>query len=258
MNDPVDYCAALARDFDRDRYLIGLCCPDALRRDLWPLWAFNHEIAKTREVVTQETLGLIRLQWWREALAACYEGRDPPKHEILAALRPVIRKHDLPRCAFEALLTAREFDLRGTPPENMGILEDYAAETTAPLNDLALKIIEPCSPPPPEAVRALSIGWALCGLLRAVPSRDKPGFSFLPTDLKEKEGNTERTVREAVARKAASLLEQCRGQSPYLDRSALLAGLYLKRLARLNYNARDPRMKGYPAVFLLKACLGRL
>ena len=36
------------------------------------LYAFNHELARAREAVSEPPLALIRLQWWREVV----EGPD--------------------------------------------------------------------------------------------------------------------------------------------------------------------------------------
>jgi phytoene synthase len=57
--------AELVRRHDRDRYMTALFAPAARREALFALYAFNYEIARVREAVTQPTLGQIRLQWWR-------------------------------------------------------------------------------------------------------------------------------------------------------------------------------------------------
>ena len=49
----------LVQRHDPDRYLLSLFAPARHRAALWALYAFNHEIAKTREVVTETTMGLI-------------------------------------------------------------------------------------------------------------------------------------------------------------------------------------------------------
>src|SRR3982751_5229634 len=107
-------CMDTIRRYDRDRFLLGLTVPVNRRNALWALFAFNHEIAKTREVVSEPTLGLIRLQWWRDALDQLYQG-NTLQHEVLTALTPVIREHDLPRAWFDDLINAREADLGGKP-----------------------------------------------------------------------------------------------------------------------------------------------
>ena len=61
------YCAAQVRAYDHDRYLTALFAAEAGRDALMTLYAFNLEIAKTRETVSEPILGQMRLQWWRES-----------------------------------------------------------------------------------------------------------------------------------------------------------------------------------------------
>ncbi len=61
---------------DRDRYLCALAAPAQLRPDLVTLYAFNAELAGIADKVSETMLGLIRLQWWRDALED--RGGGPP------------------------------------------------------------------------------------------------------------------------------------------------------------------------------------
>ena len=72
--DRLSPVAALVRRHDRDRFQTVLFAPTARREALFALYAFNYEIASVRKRVTVPTLGRIRLEWWRETIAAAYEG----------------------------------------------------------------------------------------------------------------------------------------------------------------------------------------
>src|SRR5690348_12565266 len=100
--------ANLVRRQDRERYLTALFAPAGRREALLALYAFNHEVAKTREVVREPTLGQIRLQWWRDALEEIHDGRSPRRHEVVEPLAQAIRAHALPKAGFERLLVGRE------------------------------------------------------------------------------------------------------------------------------------------------------
>ena len=82
----LSYCAKQIRDFDNDRFLASLFADDAVREDLFALYAFNLEVARTRERVSEPMLGQIRLQWWRELIEAPPSGRALDSHELLPAL----------------------------------------------------------------------------------------------------------------------------------------------------------------------------
>jgi len=69
-------CAAELRRGDRDRFLTALFAPADRREALFALYAFNLELARIRESVSQPMLGLIRLQWWRDGLDAIFRPRS--------------------------------------------------------------------------------------------------------------------------------------------------------------------------------------
>ncbi|HTT79866.1 MAG TPA: squalene/phytoene synthase family protein, partial [Stellaceae bacterium] len=117
---------ALVRRHDRDRYRTALFAPAARREALFALYAFNYEIARVREIVTQPILGQIRLQWWREVIAAACAGTPPRQHEVAQQLSDAIGRFALCRELFERIIDAREADLADRAPADLAALEDYA------------------------------------------------------------------------------------------------------------------------------------
>src|SRR5512132_1000725 len=122
MSSDFAFCADLVRRNDYDRFLSALFAPEPFRGRLFALYAFNYEVAKTADTVSQPLLGQIRLQWWREALDEIYAGRNR-RHEVVGALGQTIKDANLPRAPFDALLEARELDLDTMPLTNMGEME---------------------------------------------------------------------------------------------------------------------------------------
>src|SRR5579872_5539453 len=107
MASPPDL-ADLVRRQDRDRFLSALFVPADRRAAVLALYAFNHEIAKTRDVVSEPLLGRIRLQWWREAIEEVYAGGTVRAHVVMTPLAAAIREHGLAREHFDAMIDARE------------------------------------------------------------------------------------------------------------------------------------------------------
>jgi NADH dehydrogenase [ubiquinone] 1 alpha subcomplex assembly factor 6 len=161
----LSYCGDLVRRHDPDRFLVSLLMPERARPALWALYAFNHEISRTREVVTDTRLGLIRLQWWREALGA---GGNPVIDEL--------RRYDLPRDVLEHLIYAREFDLEDRPPADIGGLLNYIDFTSTPLLSLGGKIAGETG----GNDREIAIAHGLSALLRATPFHVKQSRCLLP------------------------------------------------------------------------------
>lgn len=173
---------ASLRQHDRDRYQTCLFAPAPSRDHLFALYAFNYEVAKTAEVVSEPMLGQIRLQWWRESLEGIYAG-TPRAHDVVEPLARAVAATDLPQEGLEALITAREFDLEGEPPQTLNALESYAAGTSSQLLRLALKVLGVDSAAAETAAHHLGIAWAYLGLLRAVPFHARQKRLYLPVDL---------------------------------------------------------------------------
>jgi len=98
----------IVRRHDPDRFLTALFAPPERREALLTLYAFNHEIARAREVASQPLLALIRLQWWREVV----EGEAKP-HEVATPLAEALAEGRLARPDLLALIAARETEVEG-------------------------------------------------------------------------------------------------------------------------------------------------
>jgi phytoene synthase len=178
--DRLSPVAALVRRHDRDRYQTALFAPATRREALFALYAFNYEIARVRETVTLPTLGQIRLQWWRENIAAAFEGGAIRRQPVVEGLSAVIRELPLTRDHFDRLIDARETDLEYGPPANLAALEDYAEESASRLIYLALEALGVRDAAAGRAGHHIGIAYSLAGLLRAIPVRGRP---VLPSEI---------------------------------------------------------------------------
>lgn len=270
-------CGALVRRHDNDRFLTALFAPGDRREALFALYAFNHEVAKTREVVSETLLGQIRLQWWREAIEQIYAGTVRP-HEVVEPLAAAIARHNLPRAPFDELIDAREADLTGGPPATMQALERYADASSGPLIELALHVLDAADAPARKAARHVGSAWALAGLARAVPFHARAKRRYLPDSAMVESGARETDLFElrptpalaaavaAVAATAREHLRQAEAVRPRPPRAAMpallpmaLAARYLKRLARIDHDvlARSAEIsKPARQMILLRASFG--
>lgn len=269
-------CAELARRHDPDRFLCALFAPPERREALFALYAFNHEVAKVAEVVREPMAGLVRLQWWRDALDAIAAGR-PPAHPVAAALGAAIARHRLPHEPFARLIEGREFDLEREPPADLAALEAYLEATSSDLTGLALRVLDAATPPALEAGRRIGLAWGLTGHLRALPFHASEGRIYLPADRLRAHGVDPETVAgggggEGLRRVAAEVAERARGHlaaarrlRPEVAAEALpallpaaLAERYLKRLRRAGYAPSGADLGRRPALAPLELLLRRL
>jgi 15-cis-phytoene synthase len=137
--DSAGFCAELVRSHDFARYAATLFVPAAVRRGLLALYAFNVEISRVHEQVSQPLPGEMRLQWWTDMLAGAGHGGiegNPVAAELLLA----IRDHRLPVERLSRLIDEHQFDLYNDPMPTMAALEGYINDTSAALFSLAARI----------------------------------------------------------------------------------------------------------------------
>jgi NADH dehydrogenase [ubiquinone] 1 alpha subcomplex assembly factor 6 len=251
--------AALVRRRDRDRYQTALFARSDRRGALLALYAFNYEIARVRETVTQPMLGQIRLQWWREVLDAAYAGTPPRQHPVVIPMTAAIREFGLSRSHFDRLIDAREHDLADASPASLAALEAYAEASSAPLIALALEALGVRAPALAAVARHVGTGYALAGLLRAIPFHARAGRSYIPADIAAHEriepipyaaARTTlglRTAVRTIAESAAQHLHAARAHRTAIPRPAVAALLpaaiarrYLTRLQHADYDPFAP------------------
>lgn len=283
MPEPTDlsYCAGEVRRLDHDRFLTALFAPADRREALFALYAFNIEVSKIREVVSDPMIGAIRLQWWREVIDEIFGRKPVRRHGVAEPLSAAIRSHGLGRENFDRLIDARAFDLDDDPPEDVGGLSGYAEATSSTLVWLALDIlgVTGCETAR-EVGRKTGIAWAIVGLLRAAPAHLRQGRIYIPKDVADRHGVDRRSMLDLkpsaqlagavseLASVAAGQLREARDlRQDFPSRgvpAVLLAALadgYLRRLKRARYNVFDPRLALGPGLntarLAFRASLGR-
>src|SRR5471032_1172974 len=142
-----EHCAALVREFDRDRFLATLFAPAEHRDALFALYAFNVEIARVRELAREPMPGQIRLQWWREMLSGERDG-EAAAHPVAAALRETLSRYGFVASPLLELIDERVFDMYNEPMATVGALELYAIRTQSPIFAMAAGILSAGAAPP--------------------------------------------------------------------------------------------------------------
>ena len=253
--DAARHCLELVRAADKDRFLAGLFAPQDGRRRLYGLYAFNIELARVREAVSEPQLGEIRLEWWLEVIAGIYGG-EVPDHPVARELARAIEFGDLPQSTFTDMIAARRGDLYDDPVPTLGDLEGYLGETGSALIQLAALVLAGRQ----AASAATAAGYAgvafgLTGLLRSLPLHRARGQCYLPGDVLARhaltpahvlagrfDGAMSKVIAE-LADHARTRLGEARGHGGDIPAAALpaflpagLVDLYLKRLLRAGFN----------------------
>jgi len=250
----VDTVRRIARAGDPDRALAALFAPRAARADLFALCAFNVELARIAEQVSEPELGAIRLQWWREALERAAKG-EATGHPVVDALGETLRRRELSRRRIEALIDARSFDVATKIMPDWNALEAYLRDTAGALFALGAECLGACGTSL-EASSQAALAYGLTGLMRALPVHAVSGRVYLPADALYRHGTSpERVLAGTTSEGLLAVLAELRGKAKdalgearchvaQLDPSAQAAFLPLclvePYLAALGKAKRDP------------------
>ena len=194
MSSDFDHARDLVYEADRDRYLTALFAAAEDRPGLLALYAFNAEIARVRDMVSDPLPGEVRLQWWRDYLEGVEHGAASA-NPVAAALAGTIEKYRLPKAPLIAMTEARIFDLYDDPMPSLNDLEGYAGETSSALIQLGSLVLNGGEDPGTASVAGhAGVAYALAGLMRSLPWHAARGQMYLPKDLLERHGVETRTV----------------------------------------------------------------
>lgn len=124
-------CAGIVERGDPDRFLAVMAAPVAARRVLFPIYAFNVEVARAPWVTEEPMIAEMRLQWWRDALEEMASGGTVRRHEVTLPLADVV-DGDGAR-ALDRLVTARRWDVYKDGFEDAEHFKEYLDATAGEL-----------------------------------------------------------------------------------------------------------------------------
>jgi len=182
-----DFCVELVRSHDFARYASTLFVPAAQRRALLAIYAFNVEISRVREQVSQPLPGEMRLRWWTDMLAGAGHGGvegNPVAAELLLA----IRDWRLPAERLSRLIDEHQFDLYNDPMPTMAALEGYIDDTSSALFSIAAVIAGRQSPEIEHLARHAGLAQGIAQVIATLPLDASRRQLFVPLQLLESHG----------------------------------------------------------------------
>src|SRR4051812_20601892 len=182
------HCAELVRSHDFRRYASTLFLPAEQRRGLLAIYAFNVEVSRVREVVSQPLPGEMRLQWWTDMLSGSGHGGiegNPVAAELLLA----IRDFRLPAEPLLRLIEEHQFDLYNDPMPSMAALEGYITDTASALLSLGARIAARPSEAIEHLARHAGLAQGIAQVIAALPLDAARRQLFVPVQLLESHGS---------------------------------------------------------------------
>ncbi len=242
IEDNQAYCMNMVRHDDPERYLTVLFAPADKRRSLFALYAFNQEVAKTRENVSEAMIGEIRLQWWTEAIEQILSGHVR-EHPVVMELGEINNLKELAPLFFD-IIAARKSDLYSDGVADIKALTDYAQNVGGKLCDIAVRICNDKVNVDNNIAVSCGTAWALMGLIRAIPFHDDSETSPLSFGIDRSAEEIGEQIKPLVIEVSnvisESLEEAASGYNKRQDNSPLLLTSiltgYMRALIKADYN----------------------
>jgi 15-cis-phytoene synthase len=223
--DSAAFCADLVRNHDFVRYASTLFVPSDVRRALLALYAFNVEICRVHDHVSQPLPGEIRLQWWTDMLAG--GGHDSAEgNPVAAELLRAVDAFRLPVEPLSRLIEEHQFDLYNDPMPTLAALEGYVTDTSSALLMLAARIVGPPSAAVEHLARHAGLAQGFAEVIAALPRDAARRQLFLPLQILESQGGSADEVfsGKQTPRTRAALVQLAGEARQHLDTAvALLA-----------------------------------
>ncbi len=213
--DPAASIAQVVRAHDRDRYLATLFAPEPARQALMALYAFDADVARVPERVSEPMLGEIRLQWWRDALETLDRG-GVTGNPVADSLGEAMRRCALPKPLLLSLVDARAFDLSGEAMPDGPALKAYLQKTAGTPFAIAGRIIAGgrIDSALERVAAQAGFAWGLTRLLRLLPLHLSRGRLYLPvSQFRDHGADPERLYRGEADETARAALAGLRDEA---------------------------------------------
>jgi 15-cis-phytoene synthase len=197
FNDDLTACAAIVERADPLRFRAAMAAPLAARRVLFPLYAFNIEVARAPWVTQEAMIAEMRLQWWRDVCDEIGQSGAVRRHEVATPLGAVIAPDHAQH--LDTLVGARRWDIYRDAFEDEAHFDAYIDQTAGSLMWVAASSLGTADE---VVVRDAGYGAGVAAWLQAIPQLVEQGRIPLLD-------GTDAGV-SALARKALTRLEKAR------------------------------------------------
>ncbi|KAF9892582.1 hypothetical protein FE257_000984 [Aspergillus nanangensis] len=170
------YCIDLLSKYDRPSYTLTSFIPRHAQPFYLALRALNVSLSLIPDTTSSYTIGLMRLQFWRDAIAKTLAG-SPPKEPVAILLASAIADlHDrtqgrarISKGWLNRMISAREQALTNDPYPNIAAMESYAENTYSTLIYLTLSALPMTSVTADHVASHIGKAAGIAAILRGLP-----------------------------------------------------------------------------------------
>ncbi|MBI4936901.1 MAG: presqualene diphosphate synthase HpnD [Nitrosomonadales bacterium] len=239
---PEEYCQEKAAVSGSSFYYSFLFLPPDKRRAITALYAFCREVDDVVDECSDENLARATLAWWRNEVAAIYEGK--PQHPVTRALATAARQFNLPAEQLQEIIDGMEMDLQQRSYDDFKTLQLYCYRVASVVGLLAAEIFGYNDRRTLKYAHDLGLAFQLTNIIRDVGEDARRGRIYLPLDelqrfgvspddiLNRRETGGFQKLMQFQIERAQYYYQQAFEQLPAADRKAQRAGLVMAAIYR--------------------------
>jgi squalene synthase HpnC len=187
------YCARLTRGHYENFSVASLLLPRRLLPHFHAVYAYCRWADDLADEAGGGERALALLRWWREELLRCYDGE--PRHPVMLALRPTIRRFAIPPRPFLDLLIAFEQDQTVKQYQTYEQLLGYCRNSANPVGHLVLYLCESFDEKRAALADHVCTALQLANFWQDVARDLDIGRIYLPAEDRERFGVSEADLR---------------------------------------------------------------
>ena len=164
------YCAGLLRKYDSPAYTLSHFIQPHARPAYLAIRAFNIEISRIPDIVSNTTIGQMRHQFWKDTINKTFND-NPPEEPVAVLLAAYMRDTGirLNKAWFHKIITAREQTLTRPGFVDISALEIYAESTYSTILYLTLSALPLTSLAADHVASHIGKAAGIAAVLRGVP-----------------------------------------------------------------------------------------
>ncbi|PSN66354.1 hypothetical protein BS50DRAFT_413113 [Corynespora cassiicola Philippines] len=171
-----NYCANLVKTYDGPSHVLQTFIPPSSRDAYLAIRAFNVDVARVADTTSTPTIGMMRMQFWRDTVAKALAGA-PPKEPVAILLAKAAEdlhersrgKAKLSKNWFNRIINTREQHLTNPPYPSLSALESYAENTYSTMLYLTLSALPQASITTDHVASHIGKAMGIAAVLRGIP-----------------------------------------------------------------------------------------
>lgn len=170
------YCANLVKTYDTPSHILQTFVPNSSRDAYLAIRAFNVDVARVADTTSTPTIGMMRMQFWRDTIAKALAGTPPKEPVAILLARAAEELHErsggkarLSKNWFHRIINTREQYLGNPPYPTLTSLESYAENTYSTMLYLTLSALPQASITTDHIASHIGKAMGIAAVLRGIP-----------------------------------------------------------------------------------------